>query len=150
MYLTKPSYSLVTYTTNSNIQAIWNDEVSWMKKMHAKASTRTQHQNLIDNMRALFINSIPVIVSTNIFLAHGVYDGVQPSKLECLLTPPVSTSCYSSSIEITKQEPPYSTFMTPVTQPPHVVTKWLLYHIYLYLSPLCTKTKVTYAFIPWW
>ena len=76
---------------------------------------------------ALCIISIPVIISTNIHLTPGVYDEVQASKLECLLTPIMSTSYYSSSIEITKQEPPSSTFMTPVTLPPHAVTKWLLF-----------------------
>ena len=76
---------------------------------------------------ALCIISIPVIVSTNIFPASGVYDEAQPSQFECLLTPIVSTSYYSSSVEITKQEPPSSAFMTPVTVPPHVVTKWVLF-----------------------
>ena len=78
------NYSLIAYTTNWKIQAIWR----WMKKMHTQASPRSEHQNLIDDRRALFSKSIPVIVSTNIFLAHGVYDEVQSSKIECLLTPP--------------------------------------------------------------
>ena len=57
MYLTKPSYSLVTYTTNSNIQAIWNDEVSWMKKINTKASTRTDHKKLILNGTLYYIHT---------------------------------------------------------------------------------------------
>ena len=57
MYLTKPSYSLVTYTTNWNIQTIWNDEVSCMKKMHTKASTRTDHKKLILNGTVCYIHT---------------------------------------------------------------------------------------------
>ena len=116
------NYSLITYTTNWKIQAIWR----WMKKMHTQASPRSEHQNLTDDLRALFSKSIPVIVSTNIFLAHGVYDEVQSSKFECLLTPPVFTSYNSSSFEITIQEPYFSTFMTPIAPPTPAVTEWLL------------------------
>ena len=94
--------------------------------MHTKASTRSEHQNLIDDLKALFIKSIPVIVSTNIFLAHGVYDEVQPSKFEFMLTPPVCTSYYSSSMQITKQQPSSSTFITPVAQPSPIVPECLL------------------------
>ena len=109
--------------------------------MHTQASTRSEHQNLIDDLKALFIKSIPVIVSTNIFLAHGVYDEVQPSKFECLLTPPVSTSYYSSFMEITIQEPYFSTFMTPIAQPTPVVTEWLLFQTSTYSKVHCAQRR---------
>ena len=76
------NYSLITYTTNWKIQAIWR----WMKKMHTQASPRSEHQNLIDDRRALFSKSIPVIVSTNIFL-HMVFTTKcnLPKSSACLL-----------------------------------------------------------------
>ena len=74
---------------------------------------------------------VPVIVSTIIFLAHDVYDEVKPSKFEGLFTPPLSTSFYSSSTEPPIQDPPSSSFMSPVAQPP-VVTDWLLFQTSTY------------------
>merc|ERR1711973_947418 len=49
---------------------------------------------LIEELTALFIKFVPVIVSTIIFLAHDFYDELQPSKFECLLTHPDPTSIF--------------------------------------------------------
>ena len=43
------------------------------------SSTRAAHQQLIEDLPALFIKSVPAIVSSIIFLAPDVYDEVQSS-----------------------------------------------------------------------
>ena len=94
------NYSLVTYTTNWKIQAIWNDEEWWMKKMHTKAPhdrnikiwLTTEEHCLVNLYQSLFppISFLHMVFTTKCNL---------PNSSDCLLlqylppiTPPPSRS----------------------------------------------------------